>query len=378
MAGVTLEHVGKVFADRRRTVRALHDFNLAISDHELVVLVGPSGCGKTTTLRLISGLEEVTEGAIRIGDRVVNRMAPKDRDIAMVFQNHALYPHLSVYANLAFGLKMRRVPRSQIKTRVREVADLLGITPLLAQRPGALSGGECQRVALGRAIIRKPHVFLLDEPLSNLDATHRVTMRTEIKSLQRRLRTTMIYVTHDQEEAMTLGDRLVVMRDGTIQQVGTPMEVYERPVNSFVGGFIGMPPMNFLRGKVNSERTGAALQGLNAPLRFPAFRERPIPCVAGQEIMLGIRPEHVRIETEFDAGRDERSDGFLPLGGARVALLEPLGDRMTVHLTLDGPISVAAKAPTEARLAIGEVVHVSVLTTRIHFFAGDGEGRRID
>src|SRR3989304_3391716 len=250
MAGVTLEQVTRTFRTRKGEVRAVDDLSLSVGDGEFIVLVGPSGCGKTTTLRLIAGLEELTTGTIRIGDRVVNRVAPKDRDVAMVFQNYALYPHMTVYKNMAFGLKMRRVPRKDILRKVGEVAGKLGLTHLLERKPASLSGGECQRVAVGRAIGRKPQGFLFDEPLSNLDAGLRTQMRTELKDLHRELRTTVVYVTHDQEEAMTLGDRLVVLKEGVVQQCGTPLEVYNRPANRFVAGFIGTPPMNFFDGRL--------------------------------------------------------------------------------------------------------------------------------
>src|SRR3989304_1842028 len=250
MAGVTLEQVTRTFRTRKGEVRAVDDLSLSVGDGEFIVLVGPSGCGKTTTLRLIAGLEELTAGAIRIGDREVNNVPPKDRDVAMVFQNYALYPHMTVFKNMAFGLKMRRVPNAEIIRMVGETAAKLGLTHLLDRKPSALSGGERQRVAVGRAIARKPQVFLFDEPLSNLDAKLRIQMRTELKDLHRELRTTVVYVTHDQEEAMTLGDRMAVLREGVIQQCGPPLEVYNRPANRFVAGFVGTPLMNFFEGRL--------------------------------------------------------------------------------------------------------------------------------
>src|SRR5476651_13210 len=248
MAKVELEKVSKVYAGG---VKAVNAIDLCIKDQEFIVLVGPSGCGKSTTLRMVAGLEEISEGAIRIGERVVNDVPPKDRDIAMVFQNYALYPHMSVYKNMAFGLKLRGMPKAQINERVMQAAKILDIEHLLERKPKALSGGQRQRVAVGRAIVREPAAFLFDEPLSNLDAKLRVTTRAELKRLHRRLKTTTIYVTHDQEEAMTLGDRIVVMKDGQIQQADTPLETYNAPANRFVAGFIGMPPMNFFDGKVS-------------------------------------------------------------------------------------------------------------------------------
>ncbi|MGE5576921.1 MAG: ABC transporter ATP-binding protein, partial [Syntrophothermus sp.] len=242
MAKVVLEHLNKKFGN----VTAVNDANLEIKDKEFVVLVGPSGCGKSTTLRMVAGLEEITEGNIYIGDTLVNDVPPKDRDIAMVFQNYALYPHMDVYNNMAFGLKLRKFPKAEIDRRVKEAAKMLGIENLLDRKPKALSGGQRQRVAVGRAIVREPKVFLMDEPLSNLDAKLRVQMRAEISKLHNRLQTTMIYVTHDQTEAMTMGDRIVVMKDGLIQQVGAPLEIYDHPVNVFVAGFIGSPSMNFI------------------------------------------------------------------------------------------------------------------------------------
>src|SRR5271168_1986638 len=250
MAKVELSKVSKIYPGG---VKAVDSIDLNIADREFIVLVGPSGCGKSTTLRMVAGLEEISEGSIRIGDRVVNDVAPKDRDIAMVFQNYALYPHMSVYKNMAFGLKLRKMPKSQIHERVMQAAKILDIEHLLERKPKALSGGQRQRVAVGRAIVREPAAFLFDEPLSNLDAKLRVTTRAELKRLHQRLKTTTIYVTHDQEEAMTLGDRIVVMRDGLIQQSDTPLNTYSRPLNRFVAGFIGMPPMNFFDGAIRAK-----------------------------------------------------------------------------------------------------------------------------
>ncbi len=290
MAEVVLEGVSKVYPGG---VNAVNNVSLLIQDREFIVLVGPSGCGKSTTLRMIAGLEEITGGTIRIGERVVNNVPPKDRDIAMVFQNYALYPHMSVYKNMAFALKLRKLPRKQIDQRVRDAARVLGIEDLLDRKPKALSGGQRQRVAVGRAIVRQPKSFLFDEPLSNLDAKLRVEMRAELKRLHQRLQTTTIYVTHDQEEAMTLGDRIVVMKDGLIQQCGTPLEVYSRPARRFVGGFVGTPPMNFLNGRL-SARDGRVFFDIDGcGLALTEEHARNLAQWVGKEAVLGVRPEAV-------------------------------------------------------------------------------------
>src|SRR5919202_555116 len=291
MARVAMRDLNKKYDE----VHAVIDVNLDIRDREFVVLVGPSGCGKTTTLRMVAGLESISSGEIRIGDTVVNELPPMDRDIAMVFQNYALYPHMSVYDNMAFGLKMRKFERSEIARRVQEAAEILGIQDYLKRKPRQLSGGQRQRVALGRAIVRHPQVFLFDEPLSNLDAKLRVQMRVELKKLHDRLETTAIYVTHDQVEAMTLGDRVVVMKDGWIQQVGEPLELYSRPANKFVAGFIGSPAMNFV--EVSLVEAAGALWAENAGFRVkvpPALLERLRPYRA-QRVTLGIRPEDLHL-----------------------------------------------------------------------------------
>ena len=299
MAKVVIEQLVKIYPEKGGPgIRAVNSIDLTIEDREFMVLVGPSGCGKSTTLRMIAGLEEISAGTIRIDGRVINAVAPKDRDIAMVFQNYALYPHMSVRENMAFGLKLRKFPAVEIDQRVREAAQLLGIESLLDRKPKALSGGQRQRVAVGRAIVRKPKVFLFDEPLSNLDAKMRVTTRTEISKLHARLGATMIYVTHDQVEAMTMGDRICVMKDGDIMQVATPLHLYHRPVNMFVAGFIGSPPMNFLRGTIQS--AGAQLVFVETNDSAPPLRitldERLSSRAAGrigQPIIFGIRPEDV-------------------------------------------------------------------------------------
>ncbi|MDI6870658.1 MAG: sn-glycerol-3-phosphate ABC transporter ATP-binding protein UgpC [Bacillota bacterium] len=291
MASVTLKKVSKRFGN----VTAVENVSLEIPDRQFIVLVGPSGCGKTTTLRMVAGLEEITEGEIYIGDRLVNDVPPKDRDIAMVFQNYALYPHMNVYENMAFALKLRKFPKAEIDRRVREAARLLGIEDLLQRKPKALSGGQRQRVAVGRAIVREPKVFLMDEPLSNLDAKLRVQMRAELSKLHNRLQTTVIYVTHDQTEAMTMGDRIVVMKDGKVQQEGAPLEVYERPANMFVAGFIGSPAMNFFRAHL--DRAAGELYVDFGSFRLPLPKEMPAweRCreYVGREVVLGLRPEDI-------------------------------------------------------------------------------------
>ncbi len=289
MASVTLKNLTKRFGD----VVAVNQMSLEIQDREFLVLVGPSGCGKTTCLRMIAGLEEITEGEIYIGDRLVNDVSPKDRDIAMVFQNYALYPHMSVFNNMAFGLKLRKVPRDEIKRRVQQAAEMLGIEGLLKRKPKELSGGQRQRVAVGRAIVREPAVFLMDEPLSNLDAKLRVQTRAELIKLHRRLGITTIYVTHDQTEAMTMGDRIVVLKDGVIQQIDTPLGLYRNPVNLFVAGFIGSPPMNFLDTKVVQVDGGIAVDGGSFTLKIPSDKQEKLADYVGKEVIFGIRPEDV-------------------------------------------------------------------------------------
>jgi multiple sugar transport system ATP-binding protein len=337
MAGVTLRNLTKTF----KTVVAVDNMNLEIRDKEFLVLVGPSGCGKTTALRMVAGLEEATAGEIYIGDRVVNDVSPKDRDIAMVFQNYALYPHMSVYDNMAFGLKLRKVPRAEIKQRVNQVAEMLGLHGLLERKPKQLSGGQRQRVALGRAIVREPKVFLMDEPLSNLDAKLRVQTRAELIKLHRRLGITTIYVTHDQTEAMTMGDRIAVMRDGIVQQVDAPLTLYNEPANVFVAGFIGSPAMNFVEAKVRvaGDETviDAGAFSLQAPKGSRAERLRPYD---GQSILFGVRPEHIA----------DRSLSMVPAqpGNTLTALVEvtePMGDRVYLSLAADSHNLIASVDP---------------------------------
>jgi multiple sugar transport system ATP-binding protein len=330
------------------------------------VLVGPSGCGKTTTLRMVAGLEEVTSGEIWIGDRLVNEVEPKDRDIAMVFQNYALYPHMNVYENLAFGLRLRRFPRAEIDRRVKEAAEILSIGGLLKRKTKELSGGQKQRVALGRAIVRNPAVFLMDEPLSNLDAKLRVQMRTEISKLHQRVATTVIYVTHDQVEAMTMGHRIVVMRDGLIMQVASPQEIYDHPKNKFVAGFIGSPPMNFLQGTLEDSGSGLYFVGTGFRFRVPdqyANESRP---AIGRELFLGIRPEDLHIGSEWE----ERFPEMQYRTG--VELVEPLGAEQHVLLSTDTDPIVARVEP-ELRVRPGDNVTVTLSPSRLHIFDGETE-----
>ena len=330
MAKVTVQHVYKIYpGEKGRDVTAVTDVDLEIQDREFVVLVGPSGCGKSTTLRMIAGLEEISKGDIYIGDRRVNDVPPKDRDIAMVFQNYALYPHMSVYDNMAFGLKLRKYAKAEIKKRVMDAAGILGIEELLERKPKALSGGQRQRVAVGRAIVRQPKVFLFDEPLSNLDAKMRVQMRTEITKLHQRLQATMIYVTHDQIEAMTMGDRIVVMNDGVVQQTDTPLKLYNEPVNLFVAGFLGSPPMNFINGTLKLERDAflfSEIQGGAVQVRLPAASRPGARDLLDRPVLLGIRPEDIEL-AQF-AG-NEKATGSFP---AIVDMVEPMGAETNLYL----------------------------------------------
>jgi len=348
-----------------RTV-AVDDLTLEIEDGEFLVLVGPSGCGKSTALRMIAGLEEISEGDLYIGTRRVNDLAPKDRDVAMVFQSYALYPHMSVYDNLAFALQLRHVPRSVIDTRVRDAAAILGIANLLDRKPKQLSGGQRQRVALGRAIVREPQVFLMDEPLSNLDAKLRVEMRAEISKLHQRLGVTTVYVTHDQVEAMTMGDRIAVLRDGVLQQVDAPMTLYDVPANVFVATFIGSPSMNIFKARVGSSGADVLLETGGFPLPAPATRRRELTARIGQELLLGIRPEHM--ETIELAGQQE-SRATIP---ARVEVAEPMGSEILLHLRT-GKDTFTARVDSRTRAAPGDVVELAVDLERIHLFDPDSE-----
>jgi multiple sugar transport system ATP-binding protein len=392
MAGVSFDQVSKVYPDGTRAVDGI---SLGIEDGEFMVLVGPSGCGKTTALRMVAGLEEISEGQIRIGERVVNHMPARDRDIAMVFQSYALYPHLSVYENIAFGLRLHKVPKAEVDNRVRDAARILDLEPFLKRKPRALSGGQRQRVAMGRAIVRQPQAFLMDEPLSNLDAKLRVHMRAEVSRLQRDLGTTTIYVTHDQVEAMTMGDRVAVMRKGEIQQVETPQELYDRPVNLFVGGFIGSPAMNMLEATI--ERADGGLAAVAGSQRIALDEEtlsaRPaLERYEGRPVVLGIRPEDLDdASLVSDAPEDKRLKG-------QVELREALGAEVMVHFSVDakpaltedvrelaqdagtaeatvqqseeggrGTVMVGRFSP-RSRIREGEELDVAVDTRALHFF----------
>jgi multiple sugar transport system ATP-binding protein len=368
MAGVTLKDVVKIYDGGLKVVDR---FNLEIKDREFVVLVGPSGCGKSTTLRMIAGLEEITSGTIRIGERVVNDVPPKDRDIAMVFQSYALYPHMSVYENMAFALKLRKTAKSVIDEKVRRAAKILVIEHLLDRKPKALSGGQRQRVALGRAIVRDPKCFLFDEPLSNLDAKLRVEMRAEIKQLHMGLNATTVYVTHDQEEAMTLGDRVVVMKDGIMQQCGGALEIYHRPVNRFVAGFLGSPPMNFLEGKLTSEAGRLWFDEGFGRLPVPDWAKDQLASRVGQAVVIGVRPEAI---SDRAHARFACDDNALNL---KVTLVQPLGDKMDVYLATDNHPHLVAHVDAFAGIATGQTLPMFVDLNRVHFFEANAEGKRI-
>lgn len=360
MAEVVLDHVWKNYAG---DVWAVKDFNLTIKDKEFMVFVGPSGCGKSTTLRMVAGLEEISRGAIAIAGRVVNNVPPKDRDIAMVFQNYALYPHMTVYDNMAFGLKLRKYKRSDIESRVREAADILGITDYLHRKPKALSGGQRQRVAVGRAIVRKPKVFLFDEPLSNLDAKMRVQMRSEIIKLHVRLEATMIYVTHDQVEAMTMGDRIVVMKDGVVLQVATPLDIYEKPANLFVASFIGTPPMNLFHGVIRRGADGWRFDGEALQVALPPDRQNTLAAYIDRKVVMGIRPEHVGSPVaENTAGA--------PKIKARVDVVEPMGAETYLYMTV-GRHNFIAKVDPHRPCAMGNELQLAFLNAKAHFFDAD-------
>ena len=357
MAQVTLHNLVKKFSEE---VVAVNSVNLDIQDKEFVVLVGPSGCGKTTTLRMVAGLEDISAGEIYIGDRLVNDVPPKDRNIAMVFQNYALYPHMTVYKNMAFSLKLRRTSKGEIERRVKAAADILGIGDLLDRKPKQLSGGQRQRVAVGRAIVRQPEVFLFDEPLSNLDAKLRVNMRAELIKLHERLDATMIYVTHDQVEAMTMGDRIVVMRNGFIQQVGPPMEVYNQPQNQFVAGFIGSPPMNFLDARLVADNGGVAvdLQGMRLPL--PPQQAKGAEAYMNRNVVFGIRPEDILSTPE------KKSASLAPLR-ATVEVLEPLGAEIILELSCQG-YAFTARMDPQMRAKMHDEIEVYFDMERVHLF----------
>jgi multiple sugar transport system ATP-binding protein len=364
MAELSLKNVKKVYDGG---VTAVHDFNLEIADKEFIVLVGPSGCGKSTTLRMVAGLEEITEGEIYIGGRLINHVPPKDRDIAMVFQNYALYPHMTVYDNIAYGLKLRKFPKRVIDQKVREAAQILDITELLKRKPKALSGGQRQRVAIGRAIVRNPQVFLMDEPLSNLDAKLRNQMRSEIIKLRERINTTFIYVTHDQTEAMTLGDRIVIMKDGFVQQVGTPQQVFSHPANLFVAGFIGTPQMNFFRAQLlrQGERYAVELEGHPVELSQEKCRrllERGVP---SRPVTLGLRPEHLAVTEAEDAIVSSVDVSELMGSAVHVHVKVPSSERDVVIVV---PLSEEELEEQQGRLRVGTPIRFTFRGSAAHLF----------
>ena len=364
MATVTLKNVKKIYDNK---VTAVHDFNLEIADKEFIVLVGPSGCGKSTTLRMVAGLEEISGGDLFIGDKLMNDVEPKDRDIAMVFQSYALYPHMTVYENMAFALKLRKLPKEEIDKKVREAAEILDITSYLDRKPKALSGGQRQRVAIGRAIVRNPQVFLMDEPLSNLDAKLRNQMRAEIIKLRQRIDTTFLYVTHDQTEAMTLGDRIVIMKDGYIMQIGTPQEVFEHPANVFVAGFIGSPQMNFFDARLQKTGAGyqAAVAGAVMPLSDRIQQKLAEKGCGDRDVILGIRPEHIA----FALTPGEHTVA------AKVDVSEMMGSEIHLHVTTQDSKDVVLRIPTtelseELRggLGYGTPIYFTFREDLVHLF----------
>jgi multiple sugar transport system ATP-binding protein len=362
MAKVSLKNIWKTF-DKAEVVK---DFSLEIADQEMVVFVGPSGCGKSTTLRMIAGLEEISKGQLYIGDRLVNDLAPKDRDVAMVFQNYALYPHMNVYENMAFSLKLRKLERAGIDTKVKTAAQILQIGHLLERKPKELSGGQRQRVAMGRAIVREPAVFLMDEPLSNLDYKLRVTMRSEIMKLQRRLRTTTIYVTHDQTEAMTMGDRIVVMKDGVIQQVDTPMNLYKKPCNRFVAGFMGSPSMNFIDVRVELQGETLLLTAPGIALAVPQGAANKLQPYRDKSIVFGVRPEEIYDELAL-AGRY----GYEKVAG-KIEMVELLGAESILHLQV-GNQEVRVRVAGGNEFRISDTVTFAVNMNQMHAFDPESE-----
>lgn len=365
MASVKLKNVYKRYAGG---VTAVNDFNMDIEDKEFIILVGPSGCGKTTTLRMIAGLEDISEGELYIGDKLVNDVDPKNRDIAMVFQNYALYPHMTVFENMSFGLRLRKIPKDEIKRRVHEAAKILDIEHLLDRRPKALSGGQRQRVALGRAIVREPKVFLMDEPLSNLDAKLRVQMRTEINKLHQKLQTTFIYVTHDQTEALTMGTRIVVMKDGYVQQIDTPQALYERPCNMFVAGFIGSPQMNFINAKVEKRGDGIYLTFGKDTIKLPEGKAKKLEGTdyIGKEVILGIRPECLHDEPAF---LEQMADSLVE---ARIELTENLGSETYLYMVVDD-VDFTARVNPRTKARAGDIIKMAFDTNRIHLFDKETE-----
>ena len=374
MANVSLRHVYKIYDGG---VTAVTDFNLEIADKEFIILVGPSGCGKSTTLRMIAGLEDISKGELYIGDTLANDVAPKDRDIAMVFQNYALYPHMTVFENMAFGLKLRKVPKDEIERKVNEAAKILDLSHLLDRKPKAMSGGQRQRVALGRAIVRSPKVFLLDEPLSNLDAKLRAQMRTEISKLHKKLGTTFIYVTHDQTEAMTMGDRIVVMKDGFVQQIDTPQNLYERPVNKFVAGFLGSPQMNFIDAVLKEEygqyvvEFGSRDTRMSSAVRYqiaiPESKVTPeLANYVGKEVTLGIRPESVHDEEMY------LSNATTGIIDCYVEITEMMGAETYLYLTCEG-IPLTARVSPRSTAKPQDEIKVAIDPNKIHLFDKETE-----
>jgi multiple sugar transport system ATP-binding protein len=368
MARVVLKDVEKVYPGG---MKAVQNFTLDIADEEFVVFVGPSGCGKSTTLRCVAGLEDITRGTIHIGDRLVNDVPPKDRDIAMVFQNYALYPHMSVFENMSFALKLRKTPRDLIDQKVKKAAKILGIEQLLDRKPKTLSGGQRQRVALGRAIVRDPKCFLFDEPLSNLDAKLRGEMRAEIKRLHMDLRSTTIYVTHDQEEAMTLGDRVVVMKDGVIQQCGAPLDVYHRPANRFVAGFVGTPAMNFFEGTIARENGRLWFDEGSGKLAVPDWAKDALSPKVGSKVVMGVRPQAV---SDRAIGAPGLKDNVLSM---KVAVVEPLGDKMDVYLSTPAHERIVAHIDAHRGLVPNETRPMYIDLDRLHFFELGSEGVKL-
>ncbi len=361
MASITLKNITKTYDGASSPV--VPDLNLEIRDKEFIILVGPSGCGKSTTLRMIAGLESITSGELYIGDRLVNKIPPKDRDIAMVFQNYALYPHMSVYKNIAFGLTLRKVPKEEIDRRVHEAAKVLDLEPYLDRKPKAMSGGQRQRVALGRAMVRDPSVFLLDEPLSNLDAKLRASMRAELIRLHQRLDTTFVYVTHDQTEAMTMGDRIVVMKDGIVQQFDTPQMLYDQPANLFVAGFIGSPQMNFYKVKIVQEG-GKLSTSLNGDkIQIPDSKAAALAPYVGKEVMMGLRPEHILREGSGKPGTEVHS---------KVEFFEMMGAYIYLYASA-GESQITAKMPPTEEYVAGQKVTVQLDMDMAHFFDCDTE-----
>jgi multiple sugar transport system ATP-binding protein len=369
MAEVILKNVDKVYEGAAKVV---NDFNLHIQDGEFIVLVGPSGCGKSTTLRMIAGLEDITSGTIQIGQRVVNDVSPKDRDIAMVFQSYALYPHMTVFENMAFALQLRKVHKAEIAKKVRRAADILGIVPLLERKPKALSGGQRQRVAVGRAIVRDPQCFLFDEPLSNLDAKLRVEMRTEIRELHDNLKSTTVYVTHDQEEAMTLGDRVVVMKEGIAQQIGSASDIYNTPANRFVAGFLGSPSMNFLEGRLVKQGEQTYFDEGSGRLLVPEPFARQLQGQLGRPLLLGVRPE---LLSDQQSARFEIGDNSLVMSVRQVQML---GDCLHVYLDTSNHKHLVASVDADAPFKARESLSVYVDMSRALFFSTDGDGARLN